>query len=141
LKNKCTPEQWTSILGTNHKYFESVEYTSSLKALFAVCDISIEHKYVASSIITELTKAENQIQYKCSNKCLVSDAKGETLISEALKGLSTEMSAAGKAKVRYVAGMCVAKLRNSYMNIVIANQNNPGKSVQNNIRNESEKVT
>lgn len=43
------------------------------------------------------------------------------------------MSDATKAKVRYVAGMFVAKLRNRYINTVIASQNNPDKSVKNTV--------
>lgn len=51
------------------------------------------------------------------------------------------MSGAGKAKVKYVAGMCVAKLKNHDMNIVLANQNNPDKSMQNNVKSANGKVT
>ena len=41
------------------------------------------------------------------------------------------MSIAGKAKVKYmcIAGMCDAKLKNHYMNIIISNQNYPNSYV------------
>lgn len=58
IENKCILKQWTSVLGTNRKYFASVEYTSSVKALFAESDTSVEHKYVASLIIMDVLKVE-----------------------------------------------------------------------------------
>ncbi|XP_060601957.1 uncharacterized protein LOC132755166 [Ruditapes philippinarum] len=50
------------------------------------------------------------------------------------------MSDAGKGKIRYVGGMCVAKISQHYISVIISNQNNPDKNVKNLVKDSENKI-
>ena len=109
---KTEPKDWTKYMAACTQYMRSADYKRSLLELFGlttgqVMDIHVNvASTIAFGIVQEIIKM------------LSEDVK----ISSEIAVVSTpEMSAPGRGKVRYVGGMCVAKMRYHYMNTVTRN--------------------
>jgi len=125
---KTTPKEWSSVFAANHKYMTSEKYKTDVKVLFSVQNISPEHLQFSSNIVMEIVKL-----------CIHNIAK-DVRFNKEQPETTLPMSESGKGKIRYVAGMCVTKISNHYVNTVISNQNNPDKKIQKGFKEAEVKV-
>ena len=103
------PKQWTKYLSACTQHFRSPEYQCTLRDLFGQQNVSDIQTNVATSMAFEISQENIKLISK----------KVSTKIVDIIP--FPQMSAAGRGKVRYVGGMCVAKMRYHYMNIVTRN--------------------
>ena len=131
LVTKTTPtKEWTSILSAHHLYLTSTEYAEDLKLLFGHSKTSDNHVQIGSEIILDMVKS-------------VVDNLAEKVSKhpeQTTPFTSVDMSDPGKSKIRHVAGMCIAKVRNHYMNVIIRNIGNPEVSVQTKVKEAQTRV-
>ena len=117
---KTTPKVWSVALCEYHKYITSKEYTESISTLFGANSTQTKSTtYIASKITFEILKRE------------IENLSIGIVCSSGQKGLpKAEISEPGKAKVRHVGGMCVAKARHQFMNAITTNLGNPAKNAR-----------
>ncbi|MEW8544677.1 MAG: hypothetical protein AB2693_14215, partial [Candidatus Thiodiazotropha sp.] len=106
---------WTSAMNEYHMYVVSSEFKSTVPLLYEyqTC-LSDEHMHVAAQLAFELIKAE--IHYRAQHVELQESTPSANI---------GKMSDAGKSKIRYVGGMCIAKARQHLINAIHTNLGNP----------------
>ena len=129
IKDNCTNTQlWTSILSNYHSYILSDDYVSSIPLLYEYYTVLSEnHKYVASKLVLNFLKA---LIHKYAEE--VRSSVDPTNPNPIKRG---NISESGEAKIRYVGGMCIARTKKHYINIIKYNLGNPHKHAMEKIRN------
>ena len=122
LKSTST-KNWTSIFSNQHQYLESQQYRTDLQIVFGTL-INDDHSHIGSDIVFGILKSviENLAEQVTTEPSQMTSFK---------RGPITD---AGKAKVRNVAGMCIFKVRNHYVNIILSNIGNPDPKVREHVK-------
>lgn len=128
-EKKTTPKEWTSLLSANHKYIISENYHNEIKKLFLTTVLSQEYLQFCSNIVMELLKL-------CTH-----NVSQNITFPQPDHSQTYTLSDSGKAKIRYVAGMCVAKQSHHHSTIIFSNLNNPDKTVYKHVQISKSKLS
>lgn len=119
----CTNNSlWTNALSQYHLYVTSEDFIQTLPFLYQYeTSLSTIQKYVGSSLVKAFLK--DLVHQQAEAVTVSSDEEPPTR--------KPPLSEPGKAKVRYVGGMCVAKTRHTFSKTVYSNLGNPLKKAKN----------